>query len=168
MYIKLVDNTPVSYDINQLKRDNPQVSFPTTIPANVLEDYDVYPLNSTKQPEYNPDTQKLTIGTPVQKNGEWFENWVITNKSESEIEFELNQWRENMKVSPLQIRRALRQQGLYESILDYISKQDPEIQDAWEYAIEIQRNDLLIIMAADELGYEPVEVDNIFKLAYNL
>jgi len=168
MYIKLIDNTPTSYTINQLRRDNPQVSFPSDIPNELLATYDVYPLKKVKPPYYNPDLQKLIQDIPTLINSEWTQTWKVINKTETELEAELTQWRQNMKVSPLQMRRSLRQQGLYEAVVDYVSQQDPEIQDAWEYAIEIHRTDALIAAAATELGYGATEVDDLFRLALEL
>ena len=68
-------------------------------------------------------------------------------------------------VSPLQMRRALRSQGLLDASLAYVAQQDADTQDAWEYAVEIRRTDALIASAAAALGKTEAEVDDLFRLA---
>jgi hypothetical protein len=69
MHIKLTNGQPEKYSIGQLRRDNPQVSFPKSIPDDTLAEYNVYPLTATEQPTYDPITQNLTEGTPALVDG---------------------------------------------------------------------------------------------------
>ena len=71
MHIKLTNGYPEKYTIGQLRRDNPQVSFPKSIPDATLAEYDVYPLTATERPSYDPITQNLTEGTPALVDGVW-------------------------------------------------------------------------------------------------
>jgi hypothetical protein len=66
------------------------------------------------------------------------------------------------EVTPLQIRRALRQLGMLEQVNAYVSAQDGDVQDAWQFAIAIPRNDPLVVAAAAALG---VDADALFRLA---
>jgi hypothetical protein len=77
MYIKLINGTPEAYSIGQLQRDNPQVSFPETIPNATLAEYNVYPLNAAKQPTFDPLTQRVEEGTPALQSSEWQQVWNI-------------------------------------------------------------------------------------------
>ena len=72
------------------------------------------------------------------------------------------------EVTPLQIRRALRQLGLYDSVAAYIETQSDDVKDAWEYAITIYRNDSMIISAGEALGVTDDEIDDLFRLASTL
>jgi hypothetical protein len=85
MHIKLTNGIPENYTIEQLRRDNPQVSFPKAIPDDTLAEYDVYPVTPTDQPvvEY---TQNVVEGTPTQQDGEWVQVWDVTDASAEEIE----------------------------------------------------------------------------------
>jgi hypothetical protein len=85
MYIKLINGVPENYSIQQLYADNPQTSFPENISDSTLAEYDVYPLQETPQPSYNPITQNLTEGTPEQINGIWTQVWVITDATPEEV-----------------------------------------------------------------------------------
>lgn len=168
MYIKLINNNIVSYTIAQLKNDNPQVSFPSEIAADTLANFGVYALLPTPTPEYNADTQHASEGKPKLINGAWTQTWVITNKSAEELNAELLNWRKRVKVSPLQFRRALRQTGLSAQVSSYLLSQDEDVQEAFEYAIEIRRNDFLIESAGEALGKTPSEIDDLFRLAQTL
>lgn len=68
-------------------------------------------------------------------------------------------------VSPLQMRRALRQQGLTEAVAAYVAQQNADTQDAWEYAVEIRRDDALIASAARAMNKTDAQIDDLFRLA---
>ena len=84
MHIKLTNGQPENYSIGQLRRDKPQVSFPKTIPDEVLADYDVYPLKPTDRLQVD-HTKNVAEGTPAQQDGEWVQVWDVTDASEEEI-----------------------------------------------------------------------------------
>jgi len=85
MHIKLTNGIPEKYTIGQLRRDNPQVSFPKNIPDATLAEYDVYPLTATERPSYDPITQNLTEGTPALIKGVWTQVWEISEATPEEI-----------------------------------------------------------------------------------
>jgi hypothetical protein len=87
MYIKLNNGVPEIYTIGQLRKDNFNVSFPRKINEEILAEYDVYPVTQADFPDINLKTQKAELNdTPVQVNGAWIYDWVISDKSQSEIE----------------------------------------------------------------------------------
>ena len=85
MHIKLTNGVPENYSIGQLRRDNPQVSFPKSIPDSTLAEFGVYPLKPTEQPQFDPMTQRVEEGTPVLQAGEWLQVWNVTPLSAEEI-----------------------------------------------------------------------------------
>ena len=168
MHIKLTDGQPQPYSPAKLRRDNPGTSFPSTMSDALLAEWNVYPVTPTERPDYDPSAQRLTEGTPEQVDGAWVQVWTLTDLTPEEIAANLNGWRQSMAVSPLQMRRALRQQGLMDAVTAYVAVQDTDTQDAWEYAVEIRRDDALIASAADALGKTPIEIDDLFRLAASL
>ena len=84
MFIKLTNGIPETYTIGQLRRDNPQTSFPKDIPAEILASYDVYPVKRTPQPEYNALTELVRLRDPVQINGEWVQHWETVERPVSQ------------------------------------------------------------------------------------
>lgn len=88
MYVKVtsgsVDTYP--YTIGQLRRDNPQVSFPKQISTDILADFGVYEVTKTEKPDFNERTETLTEqSTPTGSGSSWSIGWVKSNKSTSEI-----------------------------------------------------------------------------------
>jgi hypothetical protein len=73
------------YSITDLRRDNPQVSFPKNISDATLAEYDVYPLTATERPSYDPITQSLTEGTPALADGVWTQIWDVTEATQEEV-----------------------------------------------------------------------------------
>tara|TARA_R110002153_G_scaffold223134_1_gene375575 strand:+ start:1076 stop:1507 length:432 start_codon:yes stop_codon:yes gene_type:complete len=72
MYIKITDGDQSSYSIGQLRRDNPNVSFPRSIPEATLASYGVYPTTVGSSPSYDPLLQDLvTATTATQVGGVW-------------------------------------------------------------------------------------------------
>ena len=74
MYVKVtngsVDTYP--YNVGQLRRDNPNTSFPRTIPDEVLAEYGVYPVSVSDAPSYDIKTQNLVQdANPSLSDGVW-------------------------------------------------------------------------------------------------
>lgn len=68
-------------------------------------------------------------------------------------------------VTPLQMRRALRVAGLKAGIESFLASAGEEAQEAWEYAVEIRRDDALVAAAAQALGKTAEELDELFRVA---
>jgi hypothetical protein len=92
MYIKVNNDAPENYSIGQLRRDNPQTSFPKQISEEMLAEYDVYATTTAKPPEVL-STQKLNQSTkPVLVDGAWVYQWTVVEKTADEIaEYNANQ-----------------------------------------------------------------------------
>jgi hypothetical protein len=84
MFIKLTNGAPKNYTIGQLRRDNPQVSFPKDIPAEVLATFDVHPVKRTSAPEHDTLTQLIRAIDPLQVDGEWVQQWEILGLPEDQ------------------------------------------------------------------------------------
>lgn len=84
MFVKVVDNIPVNdqYTLGDLYKENPQVSFPSIIPDELLELYGVYRVEPSAIPETDSKTHKLAQN--VEKiDGKWTLKW---SKNELPIE----------------------------------------------------------------------------------
>ena len=92
MFIKLTNGIPETYTIGQLRRDNPQTSFPKDIPTDMLASYDVYPVKRVPAPSYNELTQLIRVVDPVQIDGQWTQQWEVTD-------LPVSQQVENLKVA---------------------------------------------------------------------
>lgn len=90
MYLKINEDNTITYpySISQLKNDNPNTSFFEIIPLQTLLDYNVHIVNSIeKGDDY---TKNYTEGTPQLIDGQYFQNWVITNATQEQIDFRIS------------------------------------------------------------------------------
>ena len=70
-----------------------------------------------------------------------------------------------MSCGPLQIRKALRSLGLYESVKTMMNAADEETKEEWEYASEFKRLNPTVLAMQAALGKTDEEVDALFQLA---
>jgi len=98
MFIKLTNGVPENYTIGQLRKDNPNVSFPKDIPLEMLASYDVYPLTVEDRPSYNNLTEDVILDTPTEVDGSWTQSYSVVQKSEEEAAQNIRS-RRNMLLS---------------------------------------------------------------------
>ena len=78
MHIKLTNGNPVKYTLGQLRRDNPQISFPKLIPDEMLASYDVYPCTRPDRPAYNHLTEQcFDAGFQQDAEGNWVQGYSV-------------------------------------------------------------------------------------------
>jgi hypothetical protein len=94
MYLRIKNETiEYPYTLLQLRRDENTVSFPQNITNDILEAFGVYVVMQTPKP--NDYTKNITEGTPNLVDGVYYQNWVIEDSTESEIETKIqNKWDE--------------------------------------------------------------------------
>jgi len=66
-------------------------------------------------------------------------------------------------ITPLQARRALRAADLLDAVNAWIATQPDDAQEAWEYCVEVRRDDALIAGAQEGLGLTSEQVDDLFR-----
>lgn len=89
MYVKVTNGAvnQFPYTIGQLRRDNPNVSFPKQIPTETLAVFDVFPVVREDLPEYNERTQNVVSAEqPELVNGSWVLSHSVEDKSAEEIQ----------------------------------------------------------------------------------
>jgi hypothetical protein len=73
------------YSVRQLRKDNPQVSFPADMGPDLLAEYGVFSVTPSDQPDYDTTTQNLTEGTPELISGVWTQTWAVTDANADAI-----------------------------------------------------------------------------------
>jgi len=73
------------YSIGDLRRDNPNTSFPRNPSNELLADWNVFPVVDQPKPDYNPANQDCNQVNPTLDNGQWLMTWEITAASAEEI-----------------------------------------------------------------------------------
>jgi len=86
MYILIKDGNIAKYpySIGQLKKDNPNTSFPATIPDATLAEFGVYPVTPAEYPQVD-HTKNVVEETPNLLNGVWYQDYTVVDATEEEI-----------------------------------------------------------------------------------
>jgi hypothetical protein len=86
MHIKLTNGQSKAYSIGQLRRDNPQVSFPKEIPEDTLAEYGVYPVTPSEPPAHASNEVAEDAGFLQLADGTWKQAWRVRPLNEQELE----------------------------------------------------------------------------------
>ena len=94
MYAKIENNVAVKwpYTKDELRKDNPRTSFPSTIPDELLPDYGIVDVFIVNQPQIDY-TKNITQKPPLFNTEEnrWETTWEVTDAGEEEIQRRTNQ-----------------------------------------------------------------------------
>ena len=87
MYAKatngIVEQYP--YTLGNLRRDNPNTSFPKKPSTEMLAEWGMYPVTLEEEPEYNNETHNISVSdSPVLVNGNWVLQYSVTEKTQEE------------------------------------------------------------------------------------
>lgn len=87
MFVKLTNGQPSKYPytLGELRRDNPQTSFPRTIPPEVLAAYDVYPVQVVTAPDVDSKTHRVSQSVAQSADG-WVQTWTVQELSKAQAE----------------------------------------------------------------------------------
>ena len=131
MYLRIIDETiNYPYSIPQLRVAFPNVSLPAELTDVSLVEWDMYVVTPTPMPtDY---TKNITEGTPVLTDGVYYQNWIQTDASQSEIDYRLeNQWF---------IIRETRNELLSECDWTQLADIPSETKEAWTIYRQALRN----------------------------
>lgn len=73
MYIKLVEGTPLEYDLRNLKKENPNTSFPKILTNELLASFDIYPCKVAEDPLFDYLTEQVVKTGFSLVGDEWIE-----------------------------------------------------------------------------------------------
>ena len=97
MHLKLTNGVPAKYTLGQLRRDNPQTSFPKQFPDEMLASYDVYPYAQPSALEYDNLTARLVEGNFEQnEQGNWSLPYVVEQQPLEQAERNIRSRRDNL------------------------------------------------------------------------
>lgn len=71
------------YGLGELRRDNPQTSFPS-VAGDWMKEWGVHPVTETPRPAYDP-AKNIVEGTPALVDGAWVQTWTQVDASAEEI-----------------------------------------------------------------------------------
>tara|TARA_Y100001938_G_scaffold38034_1_gene52518 strand:- start:307 stop:828 length:522 start_codon:yes stop_codon:yes gene_type:complete len=91
MYVKLKDNAveKFPYSIGDLKKDNPNVSFPKVFSSEIMATFGIAAVTVEEKPSFNSVTQTVSQKTtPELSDGKWVLKWDTNSKAQSVIDTE--------------------------------------------------------------------------------
>lgn len=96
MYIKLQNNEIKPYSLFQLRKDNPNTSFPKSIPLEIVESYDVYECKQGPRPQYDFLTETIQSSGILFENGEYIQKWQVSQLDQSTAEANIRNKRDSL------------------------------------------------------------------------
>lgn len=81
MYVKPTNGQSAVYSVEQLRRDNPNTSFPAVPSDALLAEWGVYPYYVKDRPAVDYMTQTVTPTALAQVDGAWTQGWEVSNLS---------------------------------------------------------------------------------------
>jgi len=80
-HLKITNGQPEIYSIGQLRRDNPNTSFPKSPSDALLAGWGVYPYTVQDQLTVDYMTQTVTPTALTEVDGAWIQGWEVSNLS---------------------------------------------------------------------------------------
>lgn len=164
MYVLIENNTikQYPYNINDLRLDNPQISFPQNITTKLLATFNVFPVTPTDRPQYDPASQKIEEGAPIKVNQRWQQTWnIVTLTLEEQNKYQHN-LQENIIAQTQKRLDKFAQIHNYDGILSactYATSTVPKFQLEGQYCVAFRDATwakLYEILAEIESGIRPI------------
>lgn len=97
MHVKQINGECQQYTLRQLRRDNPQVSFPKAPTDALLAEYGVYRYTRPAQPVVDWLTSKVVDGSFEQDiNGNWVQPYVVEQLPTADAQMSVRNQRDNL------------------------------------------------------------------------
>lgn len=131
MYLRIINGIiTYPYSIQQLKIDEYNTSFPTELTTQILEEWGVFEVNRTPNP--NDYTKTITEGTPQLVDGSYIQIWDEVDATQSEIDTKLeDRW---------EVIRILRSELLLECDWTQLADIPTETKELWQTYRQELRN----------------------------
>ena len=116
-FVKISNNeaTTYPYSLGQLRRDNPNVSFPKSIPDEMLSSYGVKRVSIASEPSFDVRTQTISEKSlPSLMDEQWVLGWTVSDKTAEDID----QYDQSLANSNRSKRNSLLQQTDWTALSD--------------------------------------------------
>ena len=159
MYVKLTNGQPEIYTIGQLRRDNPNTSFPKNIPDERLVEYDVYPVTVLDRPTTETWQRVTRNDLPTLVDGVWTLGWTVTDIPATVEMVKAEAGRRIIAICPEWKQRNLTAQAA-QLAKKGEANWTPEEADAWAAGEAIWDEIVAVRAASDRIeAMDPIPVD---------
>lgn len=164
MYALIQNNAVAVYPYTdaQLRRDNPDTSFPRELTDEARAAWGVLPVSPVAQPAYDPLTQNCIELTPVSVNGGWEQNWAVVPASSEEIAERKQALQDDIVAATQQRLDDFARTRSYDGVLSactYATSTVPKFATEGRYCVEARDATwaaLYQILAEVEAGTRPI------------
>lgn len=157
MYVKASNQTveKFPYTLNDLKKDNPNASFPKRPSEDMLAEWGVYPVRVIPAP-VTAANEAAEPADPILENGEWVQGWTVRALTQDEIKQKIEMHKEILQAAVTDHMNAVARQKNYDSILSactYAAFDNPFKDDglkaiAWRSAVWVKCYEVLDFVQA--------------------
>lgn len=152
------------YSLTDLRRDNPNTTFPNSPSESDLLSFGVALVYNSTPPQYDVMTQNLAEGIPVfnAQNRRWEQSWQIAAKSPEEIAAAVQALQNDIVHQTQERLDAFARTRNYDGILSactYAASTVPKFRDEGQYCVNARDAtwaSLYQFMAEVEAGQRPV------------
>lgn len=145
LFAKIIDNAveKFPYILEDLQRDNKNISFPSNIFEDVetLKEYNVYPLIEVDPPAVpNPLLYTTILTNPESIDGKWYQKWDIVPTGVTLLQIIDNKKQQILKEVQTTLDMFARNRG-YDNILSccsYSSSTNEKFRQEAEYCIKLR------------------------------
>jgi len=97
MYLRIINNNiSYPYSLKNLREDYPNISFPSELTDQTAIQWEIYEVRSTPKPiDY---TKNIVEGTPILIEDVYYQNWIQSDATQSEIDLRLSAKWEEVKL----------------------------------------------------------------------
>ena len=94
MYLRIINNNiEYPYSLQKLRKDYPNISFPSEMTESLMNEWDIYEVRQTPKP--NDYTKNISEETPILIEGVYYQNWIQSDATQSEIDLRISdKWEE--------------------------------------------------------------------------
>lgn len=151
------------YTVDQLKQDNPQTSFPASLPPETLASYGMVPVVSTSA-QYDQATQVAEPNGCVfnADRNRWETSWTVRDKTAEELASDVAKLQADIVAATQQRLDDFARTRNYDGILSactYATSTVPKFQAEGQYAVNARDNTwatLYTVMGEVQAGTRPM------------
>ena len=149
------------YSIGELRKDNPQVSFPKNPGDELMASFNVVRVQPTDFPAYDSMTQRIEEGQPVFSDGQWVQAWKVVPLTADEIAQQQRALQENIVAQTQQRLDDFARTRGYDGILSaatYATSTSPKFAAEGQCCVEARDATwarIYAILAEVEAGQRP-------------
>ena len=99
MFVKVTNGeAKPNYTIGDLRKDNPNTSFPKSVSDETLAEYGVFRCTSLPDPDYDPITHRLVTQQPALVDGAWTVSRLAVAKEQAQLDAEASQTEDSVRT----------------------------------------------------------------------